>query len=68
MAMHKNHKQLLADFYLALLAIPLGSKFRILNDRLYAEVRDTLAAELGEDIETIQNIFERMAQEDKRGQ
>lgn len=61
----KNHKQLLADFYLELLAIPVNNRFRILSQPLYATVLTTLAAELGEDAETVQRIFERMAQEDK---
>jgi len=61
----KNHKQLLADFYLALLAIPLHSKFRIDNQHLYAGLRHSLAKELNEDEGTVQRIFERMATEDK---
>lgn len=60
----KNHKQLLADFYLALLNIPATTIFRIENQELYGTVREALAKELGEDQETIQNIFERMAAED----
>lgn len=62
----KNRKQLLADFYLALLAIPHHDMFRIVHAHLYAELRHSLAKELGEDEETIQNIFERMAKEDER--
>jgi hypothetical protein len=62
----KNHKQLLADFYLALLSIPPNDRFRILNQRLYAEVCSTLSKELHEDEESIQRIFEKMALEDKR--
>lgn len=61
----KNHKQLLADFYLELLAIPSTDKFRLHQD-LYAIIRYCLADELGEDEETIQNIFERMAAEDAK--
>ena len=59
-----NHKQLVSDFYLKLLMLSSTSKFRLLNQQLYAEVRNTLAAELDSDPETIQNIFERMASED----
>lgn len=62
----KNHKQLLADFYLALLAIPAHSPSRILNQRLYTEVLNCLAKELGEEREAVQRIFEKMALEDKR--
>lgn len=61
----KNHKQLLADFYLALLSIPMN-EFRITNQKLYATVREVLAYELDSDNETIQRIFERMAEEDAR--
>ena len=60
----KNHKQLLADFYLALLSISVTDKFRIHNQGLYSAVRSALADELGEDQETVQRIFERMAAED----
>lgn len=60
----KNHKQLLMDFYLALLAIPFNDKFRISNQMLYSEVLYHLAVELDESQETVQRIFERMAQED----
>lgn len=61
----RNHKQILMDFYLELLTVPFEDKFRILNQSLYAEVLATLAVELKEDRETVQRIFERMAQEDK---
>ncbi len=59
----KNHKQMLADFYLELLAIPFDHKFRYSNQSLYAAVADALAKELDEDAETVQRIFERMANE-----
>lgn len=61
----KNHKYLLMDFYLALLSIPNNDVFRIRNYTLYANVRNALAKELYEEPETIQNIFERMAREDR---
>lgn len=61
----KNHKQLLADFYLALLAIP-QNEFRISNQNLYTAVRSALAYELDSDDETIQRIFEQMAAEDAK--
>jgi hypothetical protein len=61
----KIPKQLLADFYLALLAIPLHSTFRLVHEPLYAQLRHSLAKELGEDEETVQRVFERMATEDK---
>lgn len=62
----KNHKQLLADFYLALLAIPFQDRFRLLNQNLYASVLFSLARELGEDREAVQRIFEKMVLEDKK--
>ena len=61
----KNHKQLLMDFYLELLAISPLDRFRALNPSLYGVVLHTLAKELNEEAETIQTIFERMVQEDK---
>ena len=60
----KNHKQLLMDFYLNLLALP-HDVFRIRNQELYSKVRDAIAMELRSDPETVQNIFERMASEDR---
>jgi len=60
----KNHKQLLADFYLELLAIPATDIFRLTHQSLYAEVRTVLAIELDSDAQTVQRIFERMARED----
>jgi hypothetical protein len=60
----KNHKQLLADFYLNLLAIPHNA-FRIHNQDLYAAVLAALSWELDSDPEVVQGIFERMASEDK---
>ncbi len=62
----KNHKQLLADFYLALLAIPKDSPFRLLNAMLYEEVLSSLAKSFNEDRAAIKRIFEKMALEDKR--
>lgn len=61
----KNHKTLLSDFYLDILAIPATDIFRLTHQSLYAEVRTALAIELETDAETVQNIFERMASEDK---
>lgn len=62
----KNHKHLLADFYLALLSISANHIFRLENQKLYAEVRSVLAYELDSDNETVQRIFERMAAEDAK--
>ena len=59
-----NHKQMLADFYLKLLSIPIDNPFRYNNQPLYAAVLDAVALELNEKYETVQRIFERMAQED----
>lgn len=61
----KNHKQLLMDFYLELLAISPLDRFRALNQDLYGQVLHTLAKELNEEPQIIQSIFERMIQEDK---
>ena len=60
----KNRKQLLADFYLDLLALP--KQWQDENIRLMQLVRFTLANELESDVITIQNIFERMAAEDEK--
>ena len=54
------------DFYLDLLSIPHVDIFRLTHQSLYAEVRTVLAIELETDAETVQNIFERMANEDKQ--
>ena len=62
----KNHKTLLSDFYLNLLAIPVNDIFRITHQELYNQVVKTLAIELECDAETVQNIFERMVSEDGR--
>ena len=62
----KNYKQMLGDFYLKLLAIPSHSQFRTNNQHLYAGLRHSLAKELNENEETVQRIFERMAEEDKK--
>lgn len=62
----KNHKHLIADFYLELLAIPLDDRFRLLNRNLYDSVLWSLARELNEDRATVQRIFEAMIMEDKR--
>lgn len=63
----RNKKQLLADFYLELLSVdPATSLFRMMNQKLYASVREALARELCEDEETVQRIFERMAMEDRK--
>lgn len=61
----KNLNQTLADFYLKLLAIPPDHIFRVRNQSLYGSVRDALAYQLMEDAEVVQNIFEKMAMEDK---
>ena len=59
----RNRNQLLADFYLELLAIPM-CKFRIQHQKLYAEVLFALSDELESDNETVQRIFECLARED----
>ena len=61
----KNRKQLLADFYLNLLALPHDA-WRVNHTHLYVKVRDALADELESDSETVQRIFERMVAEDEK--
>lgn len=63
--MMKNHKQLLADFYLELLAIPKATHTNNFENLRY-EVLNCLVNELGESHNTIHRIFERMAAEDAR--
>ena len=60
----KNRKQLLADFYLNLLALP-HDEWRAKNYGLYSRVRECLVNELESDSETVQAIFERMVSEDR---
>ncbi len=60
-----NFNQTLADFYLAVLAVPDNHHFRIRNQALYAAIRDAIAYQLMEDAEVVQRIFERMVIEDK---
>lgn len=60
----KNHKQLLMDFYLNLLALPVstpGNNFA----NLRTETLRCLARELDTDIVIVAKIFERMAREDE---
>ena len=61
----KNRKQLLADFYLDLLALPHNG-WRAQNQHLYSHILYVLSVELDSDTETVQNIFERMAAEDEK--
>lgn len=58
----KNRKQLLADFYLELLAQPVS--FHRKYFVLIGEVKRVLAMELESDTDTVERIFERMAAED----
>jgi len=60
----KNHKQLLMDFYLNLLAISPLDRFRGLNQDLYGQVLHTLSKELNENPVIVKEIFERMVTED----
>jgi hypothetical protein len=57
------HQRLLFDFYLSLLAIK-DNQWRMANNALYSETLRALAKMVETDIETIQNICERMAAED----
>lgn len=59
----KNRKQLLADFYLDLLALPNP------NDDILHLINLTcfvLANELESEYDVVKNIFERMASEDSK--
>lgn len=58
----KNRKQLLADFYLELLA--QEPAFKLNHSDLIAQVCLSIAYELEEKSEVIERIFERMAAED----
>ena len=60
----KNRKQLLADFYLDLLAIPTASPNSNLKNLRY-ETLKALADELDSDMDTVERIFDRMASEDR---
>jgi len=59
----RNRKQLLADFYLDLLSLP-HDLWIAKHQAFYATIRNMLANELESDPQTIQIIFERMAEED----
>ena len=59
----KNRKQLLADFYLELLAQP--DTFHRMHFTMYQEVLRALSRELESDTGSVHDIFERMAAEDK---
>ena len=59
----KNRKQLLADFYLDLLAIKNPSED---IKHLKNAVCFVLSNELESDMETVQDIFARMAREDAK--
>jgi hypothetical protein len=61
----KNRKQLLADFYLDLLAID-DEVFRSKHYKLYIAARNALSDELDAPVEVIGRIFERMAAEDSK--
>lgn len=54
------------DFYLKLLAIPHNNLFRISNQTLYSEVLYALAKQLDTSPQAVQDIFERMVEEDKK--
>lgn len=60
----RSHKQMLADFYLELLAIK-DETFRSRNYKLYIATRDALSNELDAPVEVVGRIFERMANEDR---
>jgi hypothetical protein len=58
----KNHKQLLADFYLQLLIGSHKQEYFLLKETVLCE----LAANLKEDVDTVKRIFARMADEDAK--
>jgi len=58
----RNRKQLLADFYLDLLILPVRTPADM---TLRSAVLLALTRELESDLTTVHNIFERMAAEDK---
>lgn len=60
----KNRKQLLADFYLDLLAIPTATPTNNFKNLRY-EVLKALANELDSDMDTVERIFWNMVREDK---
>lgn len=60
----KNHKQLLADFYLALLAMEHGPNYNLYW--LSEHVLTALASSLDEDRASIERIFSKMAEEDAK--
>lgn len=59
-----NRKQLLADFYLSLLSIPISTPNNNFSDLRYETLR-ALSNELCEKPDVVERIFERMAQEDR---
>lgn len=62
--MVNNPLRLTSDFYLKLLSLPVNSDFRVNNQHLYAAVRDALADSLNVKTEIVQDMYERMADED----
>lgn len=62
----RTRNQILADFYLDLLAIPVDDKFRMRHNNLYNAARQALAYELNISTETVRSIFEAMASEDRK--
>jgi len=61
----KNRKQLLADFYLDLLAMPVSTPNNNFAN-LRREVLLVLTRELESDLITVHGIFERMAAEESK--
>lgn len=61
----KNRNTLLADFYLDLLALP-HDEWRARHIDLYSFIVSQLAIDLDSDVNTIRNIFARMAREDAK--
>lgn len=61
--MQQNPNRLLFDFYLGLLAVK-KEPWRSQNQELYNATLYAIAKGIDTDVETVQNIFERMATED----
>lgn len=61
--MQQSPNRLLFDFYLSLLAIK-EQPWRSQNQELYVATLNAIASGIKTDVETVQNIFERMVRED----
>lgn len=60
----RNRKQILADFYLDMLKQDV--KFKCKHIQLYDVIVEVLASELESDVDTVGEIFRKMAREDEK--